>query len=124
MPYGSDGSRWIFVLYLTLLVWVPIPLGSNRAWSCAILEIWVLLISLLWIGGFLRGKFRFGEVLRNAWPLLWCATAWLGYVWLQLLSWPIEILQLLSPEAARWHTAAASPASVTATHSTLPVWPS
>ncbi|MBE0614417.1 MAG: O-antigen ligase family protein [Burkholderiales bacterium] len=44
--------------------------------------------------------------------MLSCGLLWLVYVWLQLLPLPIEILQLISPQAARWHIAAAAPAAV------------
>ncbi len=44
--------------------------------------------------------------------MLLCGVLWLVYVWLQLLPLPIEILKLISPQAARWHTAAAAPAAI------------
>jgi O-antigen ligase len=119
VPSSPDGTRWIYVSYLILLVWVPIPLGSNRAWSWALLEVWVMLIALAWLMGFLRGRHHRGPVFRNAWPVLLCGAAWVGYVWLQLLPWPIEFLRLLSPEAARWHVAAASPDAIAAAPLTL-----
>ena len=40
-------------------------------------------------------------------PILYCACAWTLYVWLQLLPLPIELLRLVSPEAAKWHVLAA-----------------
>ncbi len=95
------------MLYLALLVWVPIPLGSNRPWSWAVLEVWVLLLALAWLAGGVLGNISLGPAIRSARPVLICALAWLGYVWLQLLPLPIEILRWLSPEAARWHTVAA-----------------
>ncbi|MBS0335290.1 MAG: O-antigen ligase family protein [Proteobacteria bacterium] len=119
MPRGPDGTRWIYAPYLILLVWAPIPLGSNRPWSWAVLELWVLLLALAWVAGFMRGKFGPGPVLRNAWPVLLCAGAWLAYVWLQLLPLPIELLRLASPEAARWHAEAALPGAVSMAPLTL-----
>ena len=104
-----DSGLWFFVLYLTLLVWAPIPLGSNRPWSWAVLAFWVLALALWWLAGFIRGKFAFPTILRDIWPMLLCGMLWLGYVWLQLLPLPIGMLKLLSPEAARWYLAAAAP---------------
>ena len=46
MNRAADGTRWIFVCYLALLVWAPIPLGSNRPWGWALLEFWVFLLAL------------------------------------------------------------------------------
>lgn len=100
-------TRWLFAAYLALIVWVPVPLGSNRAWSWAVLEIWVLLIALGWLFGYVRERHEPGIVLRKSWPMLVCLAAWLLYVWLQLIPMPLGLLQMLSPDAARWHSAAA-----------------
>ena len=104
-----DGTGWIFFLYLTLLIWAPIPLGSNRPWSWAVLDVWVLLLALAWLAGFIRGKYVYGPVLRDTWPMLLCGTLWVAYVWFQLVPLPVAILELLSPQSARWHIAAALP---------------
>ena len=119
MSPATDGTRWIFAFYLLLVVWVPIPLGSNRSWSWAVLEIWVFILSLAWVAGRVRGKFSAGPVIRSARPVLACACAWLVYVWLQLLPLPLEVLKLLSPEAARWHVAAAVPGTTVTAPLTL-----
>jgi putative inorganic carbon (HCO3(-)) transporter len=116
---GPDGTRWIYVAYLALIIWAPIPLGSNRPWSWALLEFWVLLLALWWLGGVIRGRFDCGPTLRDAWPMLACAMLWLGYVWLQLVPLPIGLLEWLSPEAARWHSAAASPDTIVVAPLTL-----
>lgn len=104
-------NRWLFVLYLTLLVWAPIPLGSNRPWAWAILELWVFALAIWWLLDLARGKTRLSPALKGAWPALLCASLWLAYVWLQLVPLPLELLQLLSPEAARAHAAALAPGS-------------
>lgn len=116
--HGSDSSRWIFAAYLPLLVWVPIPLGSNRPWAWAIIEIWVCLLTIWWLSACLRGRLSLGA-LRSAWPVLVLAAAWMGYVWIQLLPLPIRLLEVLSPESARWHRAAAFPETLIAAPLTL-----
>lgn len=104
-PPSAD--RGLFACYLALIVWVPIPLGSNRPWSWAILELWVFVLAAWWLIAFARGKHHRNAALNGAWPALLCGALWLGYVWLQLLPLPLDLLRLLSPEAARWHAAAA-----------------
>ncbi len=116
---GSDGTSWIFAFYLILIVWAPIPLGSNRPWSWALLEVWVLLLALGWLVGRILGRYSHRPILRDAWPMLLCSLLWLVYVWAQLVPLPVEILQRLSPEAARWHAAAAAPDALTAAPLTL-----
>ncbi len=111
MRPNFHGGPWLFAMYLALLVWAPIPLGSNRAWAGALLTLWVLVLALWWLSGQLRRSHALPPILREAWPMLLCGLLWLGYVWLQLLPFPIGILKLLSPETAHWYLAAAAPAA-------------
>ena len=112
-------NRLLFFFYLALLIWVPIPLGSNRPWGWAMLELWVFVLAIWWLFGFALGKTRLSPALKGAWPALLCASLWLGYVWLQLLPLPLGLLQALSPEAARWHAATAWPIPASAAPLTL-----
>jgi O-antigen ligase len=116
---AAEGTRWIFVSYLALIVWAPIPLGSNRHWSWALLEVWVFLLALWWLAGVIRGRLACPPVLREAWPMLACSLAWLAYVWLQFVPLPIGLLEWISPVAARWHVAAAAPDAITTAPLTL-----
>ena len=109
MHQGTTSTRWIFFPYLALLIWAPVPLGSNRTWAWALLALWVLLLVLAWLAGLIRGKHALPPIIRDAWPMLVCALLWLIHVWLQLLPLPMDLLKMLSPEAARWHLAAAAP---------------
>ncbi len=101
-----SANPWLLALYLALILWAPIPLGSNRPWAWAILELWVFALAIWWLLDFARGRTRLSAALKGAWPALLCAALWLGYVWLQLLLLPMALLQVLSPEAARAHAAA------------------
>lgn len=112
-------NRGLFACYLALIFWTPIPLGSNRPWSWTILELWVFVLATWWLVVFARGKNHRNSALNGAWPALLCGGLWLGYVWLQLLPLPLELLRQLSPEAARWHAAAAWPVPAGAAPLTL-----
>ncbi len=112
-------NRGLFACYLALIFWTPIPLGSNRPWAWAILELWVFVLATWWLIAFARGKTHRNPALNGAWPALLCGGLWLGYVWLQLLPLPLELLRELSPEAARWHAAAAWPVPASAAPLTL-----
>ena len=114
-----SANRGLFVCYLALLVWAPIPLGSNRPWAWAILELWVFALAIWWLLDFARGRTQLSGALKAARPALLCAALWLAYVWLQLLPLPPGLLQVLSPEAARWHAAAVWPAPAGAAPLTL-----
>jgi O-antigen ligase len=106
----SLSQRLLFAGFLGLILWAPIPLGSNRPWGWAILELWVFALAAWWLVEFARGRVELPSAFRRAWPALLCLALWLAYVWLQLLPLPPEWLAFLSPEAARWHADAAWPA--------------
>jgi putative inorganic carbon (HCO3(-)) transporter len=118
-PPGAGSSGGLFIAYLALLLWVPIPLGSNRPWAWTILELWVFLLAIGWLFGYLRGRNRGNVAFAKAWPALVCGAVWLGYVWLQLAPLPLALLTRLSPEAARWHELAAGPGPLEAAPLTL-----
>ncbi|WP_310451827.1 O-antigen ligase family protein [Sulfuritalea sp.] len=77
------------------------------AWGIA--ELWVFVLSIIWLGQYFRGRVDPGPVLRGAWPVLLCLALWLAYVWLQRLPLPIAWLAAISPETARAHALAAHP---------------
>lgn len=101
--------RTLFVGYLLLLLWLPLPLGSNRPIGWAALELWVFALAAGWLIACGRGKLPLRSAPRGAWPALLCCALWLAYVWLQMLPLPIGLLEIISPQAARAHTAAAWP---------------
>ena len=119
MRAEPGSTRWAFVFYLALLAWAPVPLGSNRPWAWPLLALWVLLLALWWLTGFLRGRHAYPGVLRDAWPMLLCGLLWLAYVWVQQLPIPFGLLELVSPQAAYWHAAAARPDMLAAAPLTL-----
>jgi len=118
-PSRSLFDHALFAGFLVLILWVPIPLGSNRPWSWAVLELWVFALMLGWLVAYVLGKAHTTPALRGAWPALLCGALWVTYVWLQLLPLPAEWLAVLSPEAARWHADAAWPAQNVAAPLTL-----
>lgn len=119
MHQKPDGSRWIFVSYLALLLCAPIPLGSNRSWAWPLLALWVLVLALWWLAGCIRGRLSYPAILHDGRYMLWCAFLWLVYVWLQLLPLPVGLLKMLSAQAAHWHLAAAAPGTLGAAPLTL-----
>lgn len=96
--YPPDG--WIFMLFLALLVWAPIPLGSNRAWAWSLLELGVFTLSACWLAFYALGKVRFATVFRSAWWALALFGIWLGVVALQVVPLPAALLERLSPAPA------------------------
>jgi putative inorganic carbon (HCO3(-)) transporter len=104
--------RALFMAYLLLLFWLPLPLGNNRPMAWAVVLLWVFALSIGWLIAYWRGNVHLRSVVRGAWPALLCFAAWLAYVWLQLLPLPVFLLELISPEAAQAHIVAAKPSSL------------
>ena len=87
---GKVGERVLVVLTLALLVWLPLPLGSNRPWSSALMVLAIALITVAWALCVLRqGCRRRFRVLRAAWVplgLLSLAQVWVAVQWLAGIS--------------------------------------
>ena len=90
----------LFYALLLLLLWLPLPLGSNRPWAAAIFEVWVVILAWLWIAGYQRNQVSAGKAFNGARPVLWLLVGWLAYVMLQLIPLPALAGQILSPESA------------------------
>jgi len=118
----SNADRSIFIGFLILMLWLPLPLGSNRPWAWAIMEIWIFSLALAWLWGFLRGYLSLTPVFSKAKPILILFLLWLFYIAFQCISLPFSLVEWLSPEAAYMHTLAATQ-SIPPTTATLSVDP-
>ena len=94
------GSRGLFTALLILLVWLPIPLGSNHPWSWALMEVWVYLIAAVWLLKYARGRVTLTEPFRQARPALILFALWLGYGLLQMVPLPGSVVAAISPNTA------------------------
>lgn len=94
---------WLLLGLMTLLVWLPLPLGSNRPvfWSLAEVAIAVLLIG--WCIAHARGRRSVPETARRAWPLLALLAVWCIYVGAQMLPLPLAWIDGISPASAGLH---------------------
>jgi O-antigen ligase len=97
---------WLFWGLVALLVCVPIPLGSDRPWAWGIMEAWAFVLLAGWIIVWAAGRTQVPATLRKAWPALALFVLWLAYTALHFAPLPAELVQALSPEAARMHTLA------------------
>ena len=88
---------------MLLIVWMPIPLGSNRVGYWSLDEILIALLMLVWLIQFLRGKRAVPETFRAARPLYLLLGAWCVYVLLQCIPLPVSWVAWLSPQSAWLH---------------------
>jgi O-antigen ligase len=100
-PLEFTPDKALFWLLLALLLWAPIPLGSNRVWAWSILEVATFALLGAWLLLWALGMATVPESLAKAWPALGLLGLWLVYLSLYLVPLPPEMVALLSPEAAR-----------------------
>jgi hypothetical protein len=93
-----------FISLLILIVWLPLPYGSNQAWAWALMEIGIFSLALLWLWQYRQGSLQLTPVFYKAIPILVIWLVWLIYITFQLIPLPYSWLQWLSPQAAEVHT--------------------
>lgn len=96
-------DKWLFWAFVAMLVWAPIPLGSNRPWAWAILEAWSFVLLGAWCIAWAAGRAAATDAFRKAWPALALFFLWLMFQALQFAPLPPAVVEVLSPEAARMH---------------------
>ena len=94
------GSSGLFVAFLLLLLWLPIPLGSNRPWSWALMEVWVYLMAAVWLIKYARGRVTLTEPFRHARLAVILFSLWLGYGLVQMIPLPMSVVAAISPHTA------------------------
>ncbi|MFZ2267520.1 MAG: O-antigen ligase family protein [Azonexus sp.] len=94
----SLNDRFVFLGLLALLVWVPLPLGSNRTWAVGILIVFSQLLLLGAVYVWRRDlPAAMARLAGFKWPLV-LLTSFCGLVCLQLIPLPASLLGLISPE--------------------------
>lgn len=96
-------DRWLFIAWLALLAWLPLPLGSNRPLAWSILEVAVFLLTAAWLAGLARGRYAPSPALVSARPVLALFALWLAWIALQVVPMPREWAAALSPLSAALH---------------------
>lgn len=105
---GSLAERILFGLFVALLAWIPIPLGSNFVGGWSALELGAFVLMIGWLVLWAAGRARVSSALaRSSLPLLLLAP-WVAWEAAYVIPLPPSIVAVLSPEAARIHGLAAS----------------
>ncbi|MEO7741978.1 MAG: O-antigen ligase family protein [Usitatibacter sp.] len=119
---GHFGDRWnglfifgrelrpenaLFWLLLALLVWLPVPLGSNRVWAWSLMEAAAFALAAAWAILWALGRVAITPSLARASPALALLALWIAYQAFHLVPLPSAWVEVLSPQAARMHSLAA-----------------
>src|SRR5204863_5534309 len=99
MAPGAPADRFLFHAFLALLLWMPLPFGSNVAWAWSLMEAWVVLIAGLWRVQYYRGKVSLNRPFVRAWAVTACLLAALVWIVVEALPLPAGALRLLSPRS-------------------------
>jgi putative inorganic carbon (HCO3(-)) transporter len=104
MAPRAPADRFLFYAFLALLLWMPLPFGSNVAWAWSFMEAWVFLIAGWWLVQYYRGKVSLNRPFVRAWPVTACLLATLLWIVVQALPLRAGVLGLLSPRALEIHS--------------------
>ncbi|MBL8519114.1 MAG: O-antigen ligase family protein [Betaproteobacteria bacterium] len=96
----------LFWCWIALLIWAPIPLGSNRPWFWGPLEAGVFVLMALWLVLYVLGRVQISDAVRSAKWFIMALAAWLVWQALFIVPVPAEWVAVLSPMAHRMQTAA------------------
>jgi len=66
----QQSDHRIFVVYIALLFWLPIPLGSNRLWSVSLFNIIALVLVCSWCVLFFRRQVSLSRSFKKAWLVI------------------------------------------------------
>ena len=91
-------ERIIFYSLLALLIWLPIPLASNRPWAWSIMEIWIALQTLGLVLHY-RGALPWHHLRAYKW-LLGALLLFQCWTLLQIVPIPLSALFWISPSTA------------------------
>lgn len=86
MPQTSNRlERFLIASVLVLLVWLPLPLGSNREWAVGLFVALTGVLAGIWSLALLRNRLSESQALQPALPmfgLLLAAQGWVAVQWL------------------------------------------
>lgn len=86
----SNADKSVFIAFLCLMAWLPLPLGSNRPWAWHLMEMASFLLCAWWLVLYLRGKVICNEPLKHSQNAFICLGGFALVILLQLIPLPIE----------------------------------
>ena len=85
----------LYILLLLILAWAPIPIGSNRGWSLAILEAGTLLTVGVWALSYTWRPFEIPPAVYGVRHSLFILTLWIAYPLVQLIPLSPSTVEIL-----------------------------
>ena len=97
IPQNWKAEKAVFFLFLALLVWMPLPVGSNRVWFLSIAEVWLFALSIILLFIYWQGNLKIPEVWQKAKIVNYLFIGYLCFIFFQLILLPAFIVDLISP---------------------------
>lgn len=86
MPKANNqADSALYVAFLALIAWAPIPLASDHIWSDSILIIGTLIIFIVWLAHYLRGNLKVPKTVIAAKFSIACLITLQAWIAFQLL---------------------------------------
>lgn len=121
----KPADKALLYAFYTLLIWLPLPLGSNRTWAWSLMCLMAFGLLLNWLQGCRTKRWQTPIHFYKYTPLLFSLLAFQALLVIQLLPLPISWIAAISPFAAQaynllepnpqWATLSVDP-SATAAH--------
>ncbi len=93
----------LFPLVCVLILWIPVPWGSNRVWSWALLEVLVFCLLAFWAAVHVVRPLPLSD--RDNIRFFLLTGLWLGYHAIYLLPFPNGLVSALAPATAEVYRA-------------------
>ena len=96
----EEADRYLFVGFLLVLFWVPLPVASNHLWAWSFFEVCVFALAIVWLVLFAMGRVSTTPAFRRARPALLLFAMVFAWVIVQRAPLPAALIALLSPNGA------------------------
>jgi O-antigen ligase len=83
----------LFTFMLLILIWAPIPIGSNRPWSMALVETGMLMLMGFWLLAYAWRPFVLPDSVHRGRFVLVLLIAWALYPLVQLIPLPSQVVE-------------------------------
>ncbi len=99
--HGISSEKALFCTMLALLVWLPVPLGSNRGWAWAMMVVVAFGLLACWLVLWALDKVTIEDPLRKAWPVFLLLGLFVVHEAVTCVPMPRVWVEALSPASAK-----------------------
>ncbi|GGK77553.1 O-antigen ligase family protein [Amphritea balenae] len=68
--HSKEYDRWLFFFFIALLIWIPLPLASNKLWASSLLCMVSFSLTAWWLTLFSLNRVEISESLKKSLPII------------------------------------------------------